>query len=181
MTGRAALLVVDVQTAMFDEADPVSEGDALLGTLKVAIAKAREAGAAVIYVRHDSGPGKFLEKGTPGWGIHPAIQPVAGDVIVDKKTPDSFHETTLQEELEARGITKLVVAGIQTEVCVDTTCRRAFSLGYAVTLVKDAHSTWDSRSLSARQIIDHHNEVLGWFAKVQDLRDVEFQGDTREC
>jgi nicotinamidase-related amidase len=174
MTGGTALLIVDVQTMMFDEADPVYEGSALLGKLQAAIAKAREAGAPVIYVRHDSGPGKFLEKGTAGWKIHPAIRPLADDVVVDKRTPDSFHETSLQAELAARGVTKLVIAGIQTECCVDTTCRRAKSLGYAVTLVKDAHSTWNSRTLTARQIIDHHNEVLGWFGQVKDLDDVVF-------
>jgi nicotinamidase-related amidase len=175
MTRGAALLVIDVQVAMFDDADPVYGASDLLGKLRAAIAKARESGATVVYVRHDSGPGKPLGKGTEGWEVHSALCPEAGDVIVDKRTPDSFHETSLQAELEARGITKLVVTGIQTEVCVDTTCRRAFSLGYTVTLVKDAHSTWDSESLSARQIIDHHNDVLGWFANVQNLCDVEFQ------
>jgi nicotinamidase-related amidase len=83
--------------------------------------------------------------------------------VVGKATPDSFHETRLQAELEARGIVKLVIAGIQTECCVDTTCRRAASLGYQTTLVRDAHSTWDSRTLSAAQIIAHHNALLDGF------------------
>jgi nicotinamidase-related amidase len=54
---------------------------------------------------------------------------------------------------------------LQTECCIDATCRRAFSLGYDVTLVKDAHGTWDKDDISAARIIAHHNEVLdSWFA-----------------
>ncbi len=78
-------------------------------------------------------------------------------------------------ELAARGIAKLVVAGIQTECCVDTTCRRASSLGYQTTLVRDAHSTWDSRTLSAAQIITHHNEALdGWFVTPKPSSEIAF-------
>jgi nicotinamidase-related amidase len=55
-------------------------------------------------------------------------------------------------------------SGAQTEVCVDTTCRRAFSLGFSVTLVSDGHSTWDNATLTADQIIRHTNDTLaGWF------------------
>jgi len=79
----------------------------------------------------------------------------------------------LGRELDIRGIKKLVITGLQTEYCVDTTCRRAYSLGYDVVLVKDAHSTWDSGDLSAQQIIDHHNNVLGgWFVTLKNEEDV---------
>jgi len=58
---------------------------------------------------------------------------------------------------------------------VDTTCRRAFSLGYQVTLVADAHSTWDDQACTAAQIVAHHNEVLGnGFASVQRASEVQF-------
>jgi len=67
-----------------------------------------------------------------------------------------------------------VLAGIQSEICVDTTCRRAFSMNYKVTLAGDSHSTWDSKNLKAQQIIDHHNQVLRWFAEVKEARSIEF-------
>jgi len=57
--------------------------------------------------------------------------------------------------------------GAQTEVCVDTTCRRAFSLGFEVTLVSDGHSTWENATLTADQIIRHTNDTLaGWFVRL---------------
>lgn len=174
MTTRAALLVVDVQMAMFDETYPVHQGSTLLDQIQTAITRAREVGVPVIYVRHGEGPGEPLARGTEGWHVHPAIAPQAGDLIIDKTTPDSFYGTPLQAELEARGIHRLILTGIQTDLCVDTTCRRAFSLGYKVTLVRDAHSTWNSRHLSAAQIIDHHNDVLRNFAEVRALAEIGF-------
>lgn len=174
MSGKTALLVIDVQVSMFDESDPVYQGDALLTTIRTLIARAREAGVPVVYVRHGEGPGTPLERGTPGWQIHPAISPERGDLVIDKETPDSFYRTALQRELEDRGVQRLVLTGMQTECCVDTTCRRAFSLGYEVTLVKDGHSTWNSAGLTAGQIIGHHNQVLRMFADVQELSAVHF-------
>ena len=59
-------------------------------------------------------------------------------------------------------------------MCVDTTCRRDFSMGYKVTLISDVHSTWNSNELSAQQIINHHNGVLRWFANVYPYEEVVF-------
>jgi nicotinamidase-related amidase len=59
-------------------------------------------------------------------------------------------------------------------VCVDTTCRRAFSLGYKVTLAQDAHSTWKTDHPTASQIIEHHNRVLRWFANLKDSSKISF-------
>ncbi len=95
--------------------------------------------------------------------------------MIQKDSPDAFHGTDLQQELESNGIERLVVAGLQTEYCVDTTCRRAYSLGYEIVLVRDAHSTWDTERLLASQIIEHHNDVLGgWFVTLKDEKDVVF-------
>jgi nicotinamidase-related amidase len=81
----------------------------------------------------------------------------------------------LKEELEKAGVGKLVLAGMQTELCVDTTCRRAFSLGYESILVKDAHTTFDSTMLKAIQIIEHHNSIWhGRFATLVPVQDIRF-------
>jgi len=68
--------------------------------------------------------------------IHPTIVPKEEDVMIKKETPDAFHKTTLHQKLKSKGIEKLVIAGLQTEYCIDTTCRRAYSLGYEVVLVR---------------------------------------------
>ncbi len=170
-----ALLIIDMQVGNFSEPDPIYKGNELLAKVKSLVARARSAETQIVYVQNNGRSGDPDEYGTPGWEIHPSIQPVEGDVVIQKQTPDAFHETNLHCELSSRGIKKLVVAGLQSEFCIDTTCRRAFSLGYAVVLVKDAHSTWASRSLTAKQIIEHHNNVLGgWFVTLKNERDIEF-------
>ena len=169
------MLIIDMQVGNFSEPDPIYNGDELLAKVKGLIARARAAQIPIIYVQNNGSSGDPDEYGTPGWEIHPSIAAVEGDVLVQKRTPDAFYETNLQRELEARGIRKLVIAGLQTEYCIDTTCRRAFSLGYDVVLVKDAHSTWGSPLFTAKQIIEHHNHVLGgWFATLKNEREIEF-------
>ena len=101
--------------------------------------------------------------GSPYWSIHPTIAPQESEPVVQKMSPDSFHETSLQEELEKRGITRLVIAGGQTQYCVDTSVRRAVAQGYDVVLASDAHTTDDSETLPAEKIIAFYNETLDGF------------------
>jgi len=170
-----ALLIIDMQAGNFSGQFPIYHGNELLTRVRSLINKAHVAQISIIYVQNNgrhSDPDKY---GTVGWEIHPAISPIKGNVVIQKQTPDAFHETNLHHELEARGIKKLVIADLQTEYCIDTTCRRAFSLGYEITLVEDAHSTWNSPLLIAQQIIQHHNQVLGgWFATLKKEREINF-------
>ena len=178
MTKRA-LIVIDVQMCMFDPDYPVYDSEGLLKRLQALIAQARQSNAPVIYVQHCGAQGAPHEPGQPGFEIHPAIAPLANETIVQKRMPDSFFETSLQSVLAEQALEKLVIAGIQSDYCVDTTCRAATSLGYDVTLVEDAHSTWGDGGLSAEQIINHHNRVLGnWFATVKPAAEIEFEGES---
>jgi nicotinamidase-related amidase len=173
MDNQTALLVIDVQMFGFDDTNLVYESDQLISQIGNLITQAREAGVPVVYVQH-SEPEEIV--GTPTWEIHPAIAPGTDEVIIQKQHPDSFQDTNLQHELESMGVKKLIIAGMQTEYCIDTTCRRAYSLGYEVTLVKDAHSTWSTDILTADQIIAHHNEVLGgWFAELKKADEIKFR------
>jgi nicotinamidase-related amidase len=172
MSSDTALVIIDVQMGMFDEDNPVHNGKQLLQTLSGLIDKARQANVPVVYVQHNDS--EFV-KGGPAWPIHPSIAPQADEIVVQKRTPDSFHETNLRDELKKMGIKKLVVGGIQTEYCVDTTSRRAFSLGYDVTLVEDGHGTWDNRYITAEQVIAHHNNTLdGWAVTLKQAKNIRF-------
>ena len=91
---------------------------------------------------------------------------------MQKTQRDSFYNTNLKEILDGLGIKKLIVAGMQTEFCVDTTCRIAYSSGYELTLVKDAHTTFDSPVLPAEQIISHHNGVLKGIAGLKTTKEI---------
>lgn len=168
MNGNIALLIIDVQTSilavpMKNEQEVTEKFADVITRISQLLSKARSSSTPVIYVQHDGAPGHRLEKGSPGWEIHPAIAPKPDELVVNKQFCDSFFETTLQEELGQRGIQHLVVAGCMTQYCIDTTCRRAVSLGYDVTLAGDAHTTSDNDALNVHQIVAHHNRLLDDF------------------
>ena len=172
---QTVLLLIDMQVGNFTGSDPIYNATGLLTKIKNLLFKARLAKISIFYIQHCGGEGDPDAYGSPGWEIHPDISPNEEDVVINKNTPDSFHKTTLQHELSTRNIKRLVLAGLQSEYCVDTTCRRAYTLGYDIILVQDAHSTWNSSHLTAQQIINHHNDVLsGWFVTVKKERDISF-------
>lgn len=173
MKKDTALLVIDVQSGVVDWSNPDCEGERVLARINNLLSRARATQTPVIYVQHDSGAGGLLAAGTPAWEIHPAIFPAAEELVIGKRASDSFYETPLKSELDALGIRHLVVVGCRTQYCVDTTCRQATSLGYDVTLARDAHTTMGMGGLSAAQIIAHHNETLDDFGNESHVVNVK--------
>ncbi|HUY76282.1 MAG TPA: isochorismatase family protein [Ktedonobacterales bacterium] len=158
-TPPTALLIIDAQAGLLDADDP--DCRVVLERIAALAKRARATSTPVIYMQHDGdSPQHPLYPATPGWRISPLAPPQLGEPVLRKRASDSFYETPLQRELDARGVRRLVVAGAMTEFCVDTTCRRAASLGYDVTLVADAHETGDSAGLTADQKIAYHNAIL---------------------
>ena len=161
-SNSSALLIIDVQMGLVELMSAEVQGRAL-PKIKALLTEARASGIPVIYVQHDGAEGHPLETCTAGWELYPSLKPADGECVIRKRESDSFFGTALQQELEKRGIDHLIVAGAMTEYCVDTTCRRATSLGYDVTLAGDAHLTRDNEVLTAANIIAHHNLVLNDF------------------
>ena len=174
MCNHAALLVIDAQVNMFAEGGSVFEGEKLLCTISRLIAQARAAHLPIIYVQHNGGEGDPDMPGTPGWQIHPAVTPEQDDIVIQKHKPDAFYGTALQSSLEARQIRQLIIAGMQTEMCIDATCRRAHELGYDVILVEDGHSTFDNGDLLASQIIAQTNDALREMIQVEAASAITF-------
>lgn len=172
-----ALLIIDMQIALFSyENEPLFRDEEVLTNIQGLIGKARRTGAPVIYVQHCSLEDDEFREGCATWPIHPQIAPLEDDKIVKKYSWDAFHGTPLQEYLQSQGVRKLVIAGGQTEFCLDTTCRRAYSLGYQNILVQDAHTTLDSKLMTAPQIVAHHEHVLGGrFVELQPAAEVVFE------
>jgi nicotinamidase-related amidase len=153
---KTALVIIDMQSGLVAGLEPVYQLNALLEHITTLITYARVAEIPIIYVQDND----VDEIGSPGWQIHPAILPHQHDLLLRKPEADAFYATALHQELETRTIERLIIAGCKSEVCIDTTCRKAVQLGYQVTLVSDAHSTTDNLILRAPQIIDYHNYLL---------------------
>lgn len=165
-----ALLIINAQVNML-ESEPVYRASEMLAILRLLIERARNNQTPVIFIRNNGGLEHPDKPHSVGWSIHPGLAPIEDESIVDKFTPDSFYRTNLAGILAKRGIRRLVIAGMQTEYCIDTTCRQAFSLDYSVTLVADAHSTYPDQ-LPAEDIITHHNRVLSAFAQVRPAAEI---------
>ncbi|MCP4396371.1 MAG: isochorismatase family protein [bacterium] len=140
------------------------------------VERAHHANTDVIFVRNNGTIGDPDEPNTPGWDIHPALSPYNTDlIIIDKHTPDSFHNTHLQDILHVKDITHLIVAGMQTEGCLNATCQRAVELGYDVSVVADAHSTFDLENMTAAQAIRHYNTEFSAIAAVKNVIEIVFE------
>jgi nicotinamidase-related amidase len=154
-----ALLIIDVQRGLCSGEYAVFESRRVIDRINQVTRVFREAKAMVVIIQHEE-PGSPMTHGSEGWQLDPDLQVRPDDVYIRKTTPDSFHNTDLRAVLQAQGVNKLVVCGLQSEFCVDSTMRRALALGYQVTLVADGHSTMDNSVLAAAQIVAHQNDTL---------------------
>jgi nicotinamidase-related amidase len=175
MSKKTALLIIDAQVNMFAQGSSVFEAEKHLLKISQLIARARASKVPIIYVQNNGKDADPDIHGTPGWEIHPTLKPEKGDFVIQKFTPDSFHETNLQIVLGGLHIRHLVVAGMQTEYCINATVRRAHALGYDVILVRDAHSTYDGGGLTASQIITQYNDALRKVAKLKETINIAFE------
>lgn len=168
--GSTALMLVDVQVASVGPG--LWRADEVLGNIATLLAAARASGAPVVHVQDDGGPGSAFEVGTPGWAFHPAAAPRAGEPVVRKRHNSAFRGTDLAEDLRTRGIERLVLVGMHTEFCVDTTVRVAFELGFRLVVPDKTNSTYDRDGLSAADIHRHHNRGI-WAGRFAEVCSVE--------
>jgi nicotinamidase-related amidase len=168
-------MIVDVQQGMFALPQPLHRGDETLQRIAGLLARARRERLPVVHIQHDGGPGHVLSRGSPGWAHHPMVTPQEGEMVVEKRQSSAFHDTDLHERLGERGIDRLIIAGMQTEMCVDSACRSAVALGYRVVLASDAHTTFDTPVIPAELIIAHHNRLLGRaFVELVESAEIRF-------
>ena len=170
LPGRSttALLVVDVQNGVVAGAP---RRDDVVANVDTLVAKARAAGAPVVWVQHsDDG----LEFGSEPWQYVPELTRGDDEPVVHKNHGDSFEATDLEALLAERAVGRLVVAGAQTDACIRSTLHGAFVRGYDVTLVSDAHTTEDLTAYGApppEQVIAHTN--LYWSNQTAPGRQAE--------
>jgi nicotinamidase-related amidase len=156
---NTAVLVIDVQQGLCEGEGAAFDCVGTISRINSVTEKARIAGAPVVFIQHESNSG-YLEHGSDAWQLANGLKVLAKDLKVRKTTPDSFLRTNLEETLLRLQIEKLVVCGMHSEFCVDTTTRKALALGFPVVLVSDAHTSAGNAAISAEQVIAHHNATL---------------------
>jgi nicotinamidase-related amidase len=137
-----ALLLVDAQRNMLEPPSPVPGADGIRAALQMLLDRAREDNALVVHVQNEGAAGDPDEPGTPGWEL--VFAPSAEDLVVRKDEPDTFASNpTLAEDLKNRHVSRLVIAGMQSNYCVAATSRAGLDNGFDVILASGAHATYD--------------------------------------
>jgi len=134
---NTALLVVDVQQGNTSEA---YEREQVIANIGALVERARSEDVPVVWVQHTD---ESFPRGSEAWQYAPELVQGEGEPVVEKAYSSAFEDTVLEDVLAERGVGRLVVTGAQTEACIRGTIHAAFTLGYDVTLVGDAHTTED--------------------------------------
>lgn len=137
----SALVMIDLQNTYtrgvmaLENVEPAIEEAARL------LERARAAGSTIVHVQHEAGAGSPYDTNAEIGAIVDAVAPRPGEHRVVKNFPSSFVGTDLEEYLRGAGVSNLVLAGFMTHMCVNSTARSAFNLGFAPTVVAGATAT----------------------------------------
>ncbi len=156
VANNVALLVIDMQQALLSGAYRETE---VVNVVNALSSRIREADAPVFFIQHNHSSFAPMMQGAAGWQIHASMEQRPTDRLLEKAASDAFYGTDLEEQLRTLAVCELIITGLQTEFCVDATCRAALSRDFDVVLVADGHTTGNSH-LPAQAIIEHHNNTL---------------------
>ncbi len=153
---RTALLVIDVQRALFSRPIPIYKADNLIYNINSLIKIWQHSSGLIVYIQYSNN--KMLIKNSTGWQFHPDLSVIETDIVIPKVHGNAFKETNLNEVLDSNGIENIVITGLVTQGCVKATSIGGNELGFRVILVEDGHSNY---SKEAPEIIEKWNLELG--------------------
>ena len=175
-----ALIIIDIQNDYFQggNCELVNPVEASLKA-KELLEYFRKNKMPVFYVQHINlrkGATYFLPN-TRGVQIHENVKPLENEIIIEKNFPNSFLETNLESELEKQNIKELVICGMMSHMCIDSTTRAAFDLGFDCTVAHDACTTKDlvflDKKVNASEVHNSFMSALGSvFAKVISVENI---------
>jgi len=173
------LIIVDVQNDYFTGgAMELVAMDEAAACCRQLVENFRAAQLPIFHIQHlSTRPGAgFFVPDTPGCEIHHSLQPLAGEAHIVKHFPSAFRATDLNQLLQSAGIDELVICGAMSHMCIDTTVRAAFDLGYRCQLIADACATRDlefnGQKVAASEVQTAFMAALGTpFAQVSSTAD----------
>ncbi|WP_157253753.1 isochorismatase family protein [Nonomuraea typhae] len=153
-----ALVVIDMQQGFLSGPAAIPGADALAATVTGLLTRARRAGALIVHLQNDGPEGEPDEPGTPGWEL---VLAEPGEQVLRKTDDDGFEDTVLGSLLEERGVERLTICGLLSEMCVSATARTALRHDYEVALPHDAHGTYDLDDIPAAVVARVAEHALG--------------------
>jgi nicotinamidase-related amidase len=138
---QSTLVLIDCQNTYTRGVMELDGVQAALDETATLLERARSAGIPIIHVQHSDGPGSLYDIEGESGAIVAQVAPRDGEPVVVKQYPNSFVQTDLEDQLKSVGAENLVIAGFMTHMCVNSTARGGFNLGYAPTVVAAATAT----------------------------------------
>lgn len=155
---KQALLVIDMQNGLIDlgplDYDLIQER--AMSLMKAAHAAKR----VIILVRHTESFDGGLKEGSREWQFDSLLSSLPHDKFLNKTESSAFLNTDLEGDLKKLGVTHVLIMGMQTEYCVDATIKSGYERGFAMQVVKDGVTTFDSPILSAAQLNAHYVHAI---------------------
>ena len=144
---KKALIIIDVQRDYFPGGNmELKNPEKAVDQIQRLLTHFRANSLPIFHIQHTMPEWRrvpFLRKGTPGHDLHAKVTPLEGEVLIEKSYPNSFHDTALHDNLQEAGVNEIVICGMMTHMCVNSTARRAFELAYPTTIISDACATRD--------------------------------------
>jgi nicotinamidase-related amidase len=138
---ESALVLIDCQNTYTRGVMELEGVQAALDEAEALLDRARSAGIPIIHIQHDDGPGSLYDIEGDSGAIVPRVAPHNGEPVVVKNYPNAFVQTDFDDLLKTVNASSLVIAGFMTHMCVNSTARGAFNLGYSPTVVAAATAT----------------------------------------
>lgn len=138
---KSALIIIDAQNTYIEGVMKLDDIDPALNECKKLLDRFRNAGRPIFHIQHDAGVGTPYDINTHIGQIIDIVSPINDEVVITKNYPDSFVQTELNELLKQADISNLILTGFMSHMCVSSTARGAFSLGYNPTVVASATAT----------------------------------------
>ena len=196
---KTALLLIDMQRDFIDNVDANGESgpvQAIVPALRGLLDASRDAGLTIAHTREGHVPdlsdlhdakrersrdagaeigaegamGRYLVRGEYGHDFIDDLRPLPGEWVIDKPGFGAFYATDLELRLQARGITHLIIGGVTTQCCVQSTLREAVDRGYRCLTLADGCATFDMALHDATMaIIQSEGNLFGWIATCTDV------------
>ncbi|MBU2983061.1 cysteine hydrolase [Lentibacter algarum] len=141
---KQALILIDIQNDYFPSFEgskmPLPAMDAASDKAAALLSAARENGVFVVHVKHvmASNAAPFFHPDTAGAELHDSVAPLANETVVEKARPNSFVGTELESILRKAGVSRLIICGAMSQMCVDASARAAVDLGFEISVAHDA-------------------------------------------
>ncbi|MFM9834718.1 MAG: cysteine hydrolase family protein [Methylophilaceae bacterium] len=164
----SALIMVDCQNTYRHGVMQLTNVEAAIKEAQKLLGMARDLKVPIIHIQHDAGMGTPYDVSAEIGQISAEVAPKNGEAVVTKNYPNSFIATPLEAQLKALGIENVVLAGFMTHMCINSTARGAFNLGFKPTVVASACAT---RTLvgAKGKVIDAQTMHDAALAAIRDL------------